>query len=469
VRELWPGDVDEVRVAVIDTGIDEANLDLGDRLAVRAPWVHRYDGDYEDHGSHVAGIVAAADDGAGALGLTPGARLMDVQYWDEGGSDDLAGPSNDLGEYVRWAVDHGADVVNMSIQGSDPSDTEATAVLYAERQGVVVVGASGNCGNEHPDDDVCDERDETKYPAGYDTVLSVANHTEDGDRSRTSSANRTVDVAAPGTDIVSDCLTDADGGGDRRPTCERTGTSQAAPHVAATAALLRARHPDATPAAIREATTRSARPAGGQAEGERTDAFGWGLLDPAAAAGYLDEHPGGTAPEQAASPERTRVAYVAAQDHRLMVLDDGITHPVRAIADDDIVDTVDWSGDRSRLVGTTNGALFSWTGPGSQPTDVPCDRCEVAFLDRLGGELVATVGVDGTITRFDPATMAPGMISDEQAAALRTATVDADRVSASVGRVEIPVEAIVADVTFTEAELGDSTLAYQDGNWFVVG
>jgi hypothetical protein len=407
VRELWPAGAPEVRVAVIDTGIDETHLDLADQIEVRAPWVHRYDGDgYTDHGTHVAGIVAAADDGAGALGLTPAARLMDVQYWDEHGSDDLAGPSNDLGEYVRWAVDHGADVVNMSIQGSAPSDTEATAVLYAERQGVIVVGISGNCGDED-ESEVCDERNEAKWPAGFDTVLGVANHDEDGERYKTSSANATVDIAAPGTDIVSDCRTDADGGGDRRPTCENGGTSMAAPYVAATAALLRARHPDATPAAIREAITRSAHPAEGQPEGERNDELGWGLLDPAAAAAYLDEHPGGTEPAGSGSHERTRVAYVEAETHKLMVLDDGIPHPVLEIPDDDFVSTVDWSGDRSQLVGATDTGLVSWTGPGSEVREVPCDRCEVAFLDRLGGDLIAVVGADGTITRYDPATLEP--------------------------------------------------------------
>jgi hypothetical protein len=181
----------------------------------------------------------------------------------------------------------------------------------------------------------------------------------------------------------------------------------AAPYVSATAALLRARHPDATPPAIREAITRSARAGQGQADGERTDDFGWGLLDPAAAAAYLDEHPGGTAPSESASFDRTRVAYVDAEAGQLMALDDGIPHPVRAISDDDFVDTVDWSGDHTQLVGATESALFSWTGPGSEVAEVPCDGCEVAFLDRLGRDLIATVGSDGTVTRYEPDTLQP--------------------------------------------------------------
>jgi hypothetical protein len=415
VRSLWPADAPEMRVAAIDTGIDRAHLDLADQVVDHAPWVHDYDGDYRGHGTSIAGITAAADDDAGVVGLTPAARLMDVQYYDDGG-DHLAGPSDDLGEYVRWAVDHGADVVNMSLGGPDPSDTDLTAVLYAERQGVVVVAAAGNCGSEHAgqddfwrppwarDSNPCDETDQTNYPAGYDTVLSVANHTEDEERAETSSANATVDIAAPGTKIASDCPTDGD---DLRPTCESSGTSEAAPYVAATAALLRARHPDATPAAIREAITHSARPADGQEQGRRNDAFGSGLLDPAAAAAYLDEHPGGTQPDQAAPGGRTAAAYVDAGAHRLMMLDDGVTHPVRAVAEDDYIRSVDWSGDHTQLVGAANAAVFSWTGPGSSLVEQPCTMCDIAYLDRLGGDLVVAVDNANAVTRFDPGTFEP--------------------------------------------------------------
>jgi hypothetical protein len=404
-----------MRVAVIDTGIDGDHLDLADQVVDHAPWVHDYEGDYRGHGTSVAGIAAAADDGAGVVGLTPAARLMDVQYYDAN-DDHLAGPSDDLGEYVRWAVDHGADVVNMSLGGPDPSDTELTAVLYAERQGVVVVAAAGNCGSEDAgkdefwrppwdsDPNPCDKPNQTNYPAGFDTVLSVANHTEDRKRAETSSANATVDVAAPGTKIASDCPTDDD---DLRPTCESSGTSEAAPYVAATAALLRARHPDATPAAIREAITASARPAEGQEQGRRNDAFGSGLLDPAAAAAYLDEHPGATQPDQAAPGERTAAAYVDTDARRLMILDDSIAHPVRDVAEDDYIHSVDWSADHTQLVGAADDAVFSWTGPGSTLVEHPCTMCDIAYLDRLGRDVVAAVAPDGTITRFAPDTFEP--------------------------------------------------------------
>lgn len=410
VRELWPATA-EVRVAVIDTGIDPEHADLAGQVVERAPWTHRYEGDSDGHGSHVAGIVAAADDGAGVVGLTPGARLMDVQYYD-GNGDDLAGPSDDLGEYVRWAVDHGADVINMSIQGESASDTEATAVLYAERQGVVVVGIAGNCGREDAgntefwrlpwdsDTNPCKKRNEPKWPASFDTVLSVGAHDQDGERADFSSANSSVDISAPGVDILSDCLSEDD---DDRVTCEASGTSQAAPYVSAVVALLRARHPDATPQAIRTAITESARTEHHQPLDTRSDEFGWGIIDPEAAAAYLDEHPGAEQPSVEGIADRTQVLFHDTDDNEVMVLDDGVPHPVRPIDPDASVSSADWSADHSRLVASSGDTLFTWTGPGSQVVETTCDGCDVAYLDP--GDVVAGLAYDGTITRYDRNTL----------------------------------------------------------------
>jgi subtilisin family serine protease len=409
VRELWPATAD-VRVAVIDTGIDPEHADLAGQVVERAPWSHRYEGDYDGHGSHVAGIVAAADDGAGVVGLTPGARLMDVQYYD--GKDDLAGPSDDLGEYVRWSVDHGADVINMSIQGESYSDTELTAALYAERQGVVVVGIAGNCGGEDAgnteswrppwdsDPNPCKKRNEPKWPASFATVLSVGAHDQDGERADFSSANSSVDISAPGVDILSDCLAED---GDDRVTCEASGTSQAAPYVSAVVALLRARHPDASPEAIRTAISESARTEYHQPLDTRSDEFGWGIIDPEAAAAYLDEHPGAEQSPVEGIADRTQALYVDPDDNQVMVVDDGVPHPVRRIDPDASVNSVDWSADHSRLVASSGDTLFTWTGPGSQVVETTCDGCDVAYLDR--GDVVAGLAFDGTITRYDRETL----------------------------------------------------------------
>ena len=416
VRSLWPAEATEVRVAIIDSGIDPEHEDLAGQVVESAPWVHRYTGDNDSHGTHVAGIVAAAADGSGVMGLTPAVRLMDVQYYD--GHERLAGPSNDLGEYVRWAVDHGADVINMSIQASEHSDTELTSILYAEQQGVVVVGISGNCGSEDAGNDEwwrppwnrdvnpCEERHEVKYPAGYAPVLSVAAHTEDNERADFSSANASVDVAAPGAEIVSTCLSEQD---DRRRACESSGTSQAAPFVSATAALLVARHPDAKPAAIRDAITESARTDDRQPLDSRTDEFGWGLLDPGAAVEHLDAHPGAPQPDAVPLADRTQVAYFDQTSDQVFVLDDGIPHPVRQFGPDDWMMGADFSADHTRLVAAAGNQVFSWEGPGSTLVEAACPQCtSVAYLDRPSGDdLIARLSDMSTITLLDIDSLEP--------------------------------------------------------------
>ncbi len=84
VRPLWPAGAD-VRVAIIDTGIGDRNPDLAGQVVEKAPWSHVDSGNDDFHGTHDAGIVAAKDDGQGVLGLTPQAKVLDVQYRDEHG------------------------------------------------------------------------------------------------------------------------------------------------------------------------------------------------------------------------------------------------------------------------------------------------------------------------------------------------------------------------------------------------
>lgn len=399
VRKLWPAGAD-VRVAVIDNGIDDSNPDLSGQVVEKAPWAHRFNGQ-DEHGTHVAGIIAAKDDGKGVLGLTPQAKLIDDQYGDKTTDNGYAGPYDDIGEYIRWAVDHGAGVLNMSFAGPDQSDTEEAALLYAEQAGVVAVAGAGNCGMrteyriEH-----CKKRNEVLYPAGYDaTVLSVANYTKGHDRDWTSSINSSVDLAAPGSKIASTCLMPD------KPVCTDSGTSMATPYVSATAALLRARHPDATPAAIREALVRSTRTVPRHSPGVRSDAFGTGFLDPVAAAAYLDQHPEGTMPGPTSSadsvtPDTIVAGYVGADHKVALTTAGGGKIPVEGFDSSQAAARMAFSRDGAWFA-AADGAHLTFVDLQSRRQEtVDCGCTGVAFNDK--GQVLTADG--GVISTYEPAT-----------------------------------------------------------------
>jgi subtilisin family serine protease len=188
------------------------------------------------HGTHVAGIIAAKDDGADSLGIAPNAEIMAIRVIGADGGGSIA----DVMEGISWAVDHGADVINLSL-GAE-SDEDELALLQpafdaARAAGTLIVAAAGNDG---PDDQIIG------FPSGLNGVIGVAStdadDAGDGPVSYYSSRHRSVDLAAPGYGILSTLPGGAHG--------LESGTSMAAPHVAAVAALLYGQRPTATPAAI---------------------------------------------------------------------------------------------------------------------------------------------------------------------------------------------------------------------------
>ena len=149
-----------VVVAVVDSGVDARHPDLRDQVvgavdcvgAAGDPDACRPGGDTDrdGHGTHVAGIVAAAaDDGTGVAGVAPGARLLSVRALEAGSCArrpcGAEGPATDVAAGVRWAVAHDADVVNLSVGATgDADDDLAAAIEEAWAAGVVVVVAGGN-------------------------------------------------------------------------------------------------------------------------------------------------------------------------------------------------------------------------------------------------------------------------------------------------------------------------------------
>lgn len=251
-------------IAVVDSGVDHMHRDLA---AVTLPGVDLVEPDGDGrhdpngHGTSVAGLAAAVGgDGFGVSGLAQGASILPVRVLDETG----AGYASDVVDGILWAVDNGADVVTLSLTGTDSAELYDAAVTYAEAHDVVVVAAAGNRGLAAP----------TTYPAAHVDVVGVAATTEFDARWTWSSTGDWVTVAAPGASVLST----VPGGGH----ASVSGTSMAAAYVAATAALVGANEPAFSAEQRRQRLRATAVDLGDTGWDEE---FGDGLISPVAAVG----------------------------------------------------------------------------------------------------------------------------------------------------------------------------------------
>ena len=213
-------------------------------------------GDFADrdgHGTHVAGIIGASrDDAAGYAGIAPGAALLAVQAL----GVTLPASSETLAAGIRYAVDHGARIINLSWGSFVDSDSIRSAVAYAVASDVLVVAASGNWQKDLDTTPV--------YPASYPGVLTVAASCEGTTLAYFSDYGVRVDLAAPGCVITSTVPTGQStfvSGSRPNPLADRmTGSSMAAPMVSGVAALLFSLYPQASAAQVAAALCAGVRP-----------------------------------------------------------------------------------------------------------------------------------------------------------------------------------------------------------------
>lgn len=210
-----PTDTGEVLVAVLDTGIDEQHEDLVGCVISSANFSDSDTAcDRLGHGTHVAGIIAArVNNGKGIAGAAPNARLLNVKVADDNGMV----WASVVARGIKWAVDNGARIINMSLAIPAPSPALEEAVDYAWRHGSVMIAAAGNTGSLVP-----------TYPASYPNVIAVAATDMNGNLWERSNRGDWVDVYAPGAEIYS-----ALPGNDYR---YKSGTSMATAYVTAVAA-----------------------------------------------------------------------------------------------------------------------------------------------------------------------------------------------------------------------------------------
>ena len=204
------------------------------------------------HGTHVAGIVAAVgDNSVGVIGVAPEAQVMPVKGLNGQG----LGTSVDLAAAIRYAADNGADVLNNSWRGLRANDLIADVVAYAYGMGSVIVAAAGN-DYARPVQGV--------FPAGLPNVIVVTALSPSEEAPFFANRGITVDLVAPGVDVLSLRASGTDLSGDgSRIVGERylrlDGTSMAAPHAAGMAALIVAGHPAFTNEDVRQVIRGSAQ------------------------------------------------------------------------------------------------------------------------------------------------------------------------------------------------------------------
>ncbi|WP_217199462.1 type VII secretion-associated serine protease mycosin [Streptomyces buecherae] len=297
--ELWQETRGEgVKVAVIDTGVDDVNPQLAPAVDDGSGLDLVSKGKREDptadavgHGTKVAGIIAARPRrGTGFVGLAPESTIIPIRQNDEKGT----GTTKTMVVAIEHAIAEGAQVINISQDTAKPlshhSDL-AMAVERARQRDIVVVASAGNDG--------LDNKVKETYPAAYTGVLAVASSDRNNERAPFSQRGDFVGVAAPGVDIVST----VPGNGQ----CVDNGTSFSAPYVAGVAALLRAKYPSwkehEVVAWIKQTANRSIN--------GRDNNVGWGVVDPVRALG------GRVSPISKPAPDRAPGRQSAPEPARL--------------------------------------------------------------------------------------------------------------------------------------------------------
>jgi subtilisin family serine protease len=257
-----------ITVAVVDSGVQANHPDLAGRVRPGAAVVNGAvqtgagGTDVNGHGTHVAGIVGAGENGIGVVGVAPEVTILPVRVLDANG----VGPNSDIGKGITWAVDHGAKVINVSIGSDTKSASVSTAVDYAVDHGVVVVAAAGNGG----------PTGNPRYPAALAKVIAVGALSQNGDVASYSTNGDYVDVVAPGSNIYSTKPPSTWG--------MNSGTSMASPHVAALAALIiDARNAPVSPGNMLRRLTSTATDAGPPGF---DPAYGWGCINPIGAVNF---------------------------------------------------------------------------------------------------------------------------------------------------------------------------------------
>ncbi|MEO3776680.1 type VII secretion-associated serine protease mycosin [Micromonospora sp. B11E3] len=287
-----------VTVAVIDSGVSATHPLLRGQVLPGADFnnlpSNQGQCDLAGHGTIVAGIIAGKEGtGKAFTGIAPAAEILPVRVLPDAKTRTDEGLPAQIARAIVWAVDQGADVINLSLVTLPRPELES-AIEYALDKDVVVVAAAGNRQEQ--------QQNLPAYPAAYPGVIAVAGVDEQGGHVDSSVVGDYVDIAAPGLNIVGPAPR---GQGYRAE--PQGGTSFAAAYVSGAAALVRAAYPDLSPAQVAYRLTRTADnpPDGRNAE------LGYGVVNPYRAVtsllGTRDDPPPGAMP--APPPQQDPLAW----------------------------------------------------------------------------------------------------------------------------------------------------------------
>jgi len=268
-----------ITVALLDSGVVGNRVDLTGQVTTGPDYAGGTERPGEtgwgEHGTCMASIIAGHGRGGGdgMLGIAPHSHVLSIRVIRDDDAPDIDGPTTSqtpISDGIRYAVDHGAQVISMSLGGNDAgadSDgtPEADAIRYALDHNVVVVVAAGNS---------ADKGNAIQFPGAERGVISVAAVDSGGKHAAFSTTSWDVSVAAPGVNLPCDAAASDD------EYLLGDGTSQATAYVAGIAALIKSENRGLSPTQVRDVLEQSARdkPAGG-----RDDEIGFGIVDPVAA------------------------------------------------------------------------------------------------------------------------------------------------------------------------------------------
>lgn len=216
-----------ITVAILDTGCDTTHPDLKERIVGGRNFTNDDGGnldvyeDYNGHGTHVAGTIAAIQSNTGVVGVAPEANLLIIKVLDQNGSGQYEWIING----INYAIEQKADIISMSLGGPEDVPELHEAIQKAVTNNILVICAAGN------DGDGDDSTDEFEYPGSYNEVINVGAIDLERHSSNFSNSNNELDLVAPGEEILSTYLNGT--------YATLSGTSMAAPHVSGAVALIK--------------------------------------------------------------------------------------------------------------------------------------------------------------------------------------------------------------------------------------